>query len=59
MLLGVGVKTAVLGPIETMRFLTLPREKQVDAVEYHRQWQSSLERDTFFDQVFGEAVQAS
>ena len=49
--------TAVLGPIETMRFLTLPREKRVDAVAYHRQWQESLDRDTFYDQVFGAAAQ--
>ena len=49
--------TAVLGPIETMRFLTLPREKRVDSVESHRQWQESLDRDTFYAQVFGTVAQ--
>jgi len=49
--------TAVLGPIETMRFLALPREKRIDSVERHRQWQESLDRSAFYDQVFGEASQ--
>ncbi len=44
---------AVLGPVETVRFLTLPRERRLDAVRRHRQWQASLNRDQFFDQVFG------
>lgn len=42
-----------LGPIETTRFLTLPRAKRVDSVKRHRQWQDSLDKDHFFDQVFG------
>lgn len=50
--------TAVLGPIETMRFLALPREKQIDSVKRHRQWQESLDRDTFYDQVFGGTAQS-
>ncbi len=49
--------TAVLGPIETMRFLTLPREKRIDSVEQHRQWQESLDRNIFYDQVFNTAAQ--
>ena len=49
--------TAVLGPLETTRFLTLPREKRVDAIEQHRQWQETLDRDTFYDQVFGTTAQ--
>ena len=42
-----------LGPIETARFLALPRRRRLDAVRRHRQWQDSLDQDRFFDQVFG------
>lgn len=42
-----------LGPIETARFLTLPQPQRIDSVARHRQWQESLDRDHFFDQVFG------
>ena len=42
-----------LGPVETIRFLTLPRRRRLDSVTRHRQWQDSLDKDRFFDQVFG------
>ncbi len=42
-----------LGPIETARFLTLPRHRRLDSVRRHRQWQDSLDKVRFFDQVFG------
>lgn len=42
-----------LGPVETTRFLTLPRQRRLGSVERHRQWQASLNKDQFFDQVFG------
>jgi hypothetical protein len=42
-----------LGPVETTRFLNLPRRRLLDSVERHRQWQDSLDKDRFFDQVFG------
>lgn len=41
-----------LGPIETARFLALPRQQIPDAVEWHRQWQSTLDAEAFFDDVF-------
>ena len=41
-----------LGPVETVRFLTLPRQKRLDSVARHRRWQSSLDKDAFFRQVF-------
>ena len=43
-----------LGPIETTRFLALPRQRRLDSVTRHRLWQDGLDRDRFFDQVFGE-----
>lgn len=44
---------ATLGPVETARFLTLPRRRRLDSVIRHRRWQESLDKDRFFDQVFG------
>ena len=42
-----------LGPVETMRFLSLPVKKKVESVKRHRIWQSKLEKDKFFNAVFG------
>ncbi len=42
-----------LGPVETVRFLTLPRRQRLESVEWHRQWQATLDQEQFFDQVFG------
>ncbi len=41
-----------LGPVETMRFLTLPRPQRLEAVKRHQQWQETLPQNQFFDQVF-------
>jgi hypothetical protein len=41
-----------LGPIEAARFLALPRHKMPEAVEWHRQWQATLDAETFYDEVF-------
>ena len=45
-----------LGPVEMTRFITLPRRRLLDSVRRHRQWQASLDKDWFFDQVFGAVV---
>jgi hypothetical protein len=42
-----------LGPVETTRFLSLPAKKRVDAVKRHRRWQATLDKERFFDEVFG------
>jgi hypothetical protein len=42
-----------LGPVEATRFLALPRERPLDAVQRHRAWQDSLDQETFFQEVFG------
>lgn len=42
-----------LGPVETARFLTLPRRRRVESVRRHRQWQARLDQTRFFDEVFG------
>ena len=41
-----------LGVTETTRFLALKHEGLMDSVEWHRQWQKSLDRNEFFDDVF-------
>ena len=43
-----------LGPVEATRFLTLPQQRRMDSVTRHRLWQEGLDRDGFFDQIFGE-----
>jgi hypothetical protein len=48
-----------LGPIETARFLTLPRQRRLDSVTRHRGWQDSLDENQFFDLVFGEDVSSA
>jgi hypothetical protein len=45
-----------LGPIETARFLALPRQRRLDSVRRHRQWQTSLDKDQFFAQVFNREI---
>ncbi|GAB6163054.1 hypothetical protein JCM12298_22140 [Desulfothermus naphthae] len=42
-----------LGPIETFRFLNQPRKKRIERVKRHREWQKMLDKDKFFDNVFG------
>ncbi len=45
-----------LGPVETTRFLALPRRPLLDSVEWHRQWQATLDADSFFAEVFSPEV---
>jgi hypothetical protein len=42
-----------LGPVETARFLTLPRGRRLESVRRHREWQANLDPQEFFDLVFG------
>lgn len=44
-----------LGPVETARFLSLPRARFADYVQWRRQWQDSLDPEQFFDEVFEPA----
>ncbi|MBK7202248.1 MAG: hypothetical protein WAW03_07715 [Anaerolineae bacterium] len=52
---GLEALMTALGPIETARFLNLPRSRFPDYVEWHRQWQTRLSPQPFFDEVFGPA----
>jgi len=40
------------GAVETNRFLSLMKSRDIDSVKRHRAWQSKLEKDVFFDAVF-------
>ncbi len=52
------LKTAIqalmekLGPLETFRFLSLPHKQRMESVKRHQRWQSELEQEEFFDEVF-------
>ena len=50
---GLEALMTALGPVETARFLSLPRSRYADYVEWHRQWQAELDPQQFFDDVFG------
>ena len=41
-----------LGPVETIRFLNLPRKKRLESVKRHREWQKTLDKEKFFEEVF-------
>ena len=41
-----------LGPLETLRFLNLPRESRVESVKRHQEWQKRLDKKQFLDDVF-------
>ena len=43
-----------LGPIETTRFLNIYQDRErVEGVKRHREWQKTLNKDKFFDEIFG------
>ncbi len=41
-----------LGIMEATRFLTIKRESRLESMDRHRLWQSELDKDTFFDEIF-------
>ncbi|MCX6050254.1 MAG: hypothetical protein NT075_34585 [Chloroflexi bacterium] len=50
---GLKALTDALGPVEALRFLTIPHAKRLESVKRHQLWQKALEQKVFFDQVFG------
>ena len=50
---GIEALMRALGPVETARFLALPRYRYADYVEWHHQWQETLDPTQFLEQVFG------
>lgn len=41
-----------LGIMEATRFLTLKHQGHLESVERHRLWQSGLDKEAFFDEIF-------
>ncbi len=41
-----------LGPVEAIRFINMPRKKRMESVKRHREWQKTLSKQQFFDEVF-------
>jgi len=48
------VLMGTLGPVETIRFLSLPEKKRTESVKRHREWQAQLEKEQFFNEVLGD-----
>jgi len=51
---GINILMKELGPVETARFLNIPRNKRVESVKRHRDWQKTLNKDEFLNDIFGE-----
>ncbi|MBI5970182.1 MAG: hypothetical protein HY884_03405 [Deltaproteobacteria bacterium] len=51
---GVDALLKELGPIEAIRFINMPREKRVESVKRHKQWQKLLDKEGFFNEVFAK-----
>jgi hypothetical protein len=51
---GISALHRVLGPVGTRRFMSITRIKNEDSVIRHRKWQEKLDKNDFFDKVFGQ-----
>ena len=49
----IGALIQELGPVETARFVNLPRQKRLESVKRHRQWQKNIDKDMFMKEIFG------
>lgn len=49
---GVAALLNKLGPIDAIRFFNLSRTDRTESVKWHRDWQSKLDKNKFFDEVF-------
>jgi hypothetical protein len=49
---GISILFKELGPVETTRFLNIPRKKRLESVKRHRLWQKSLDNDKFIKELF-------
>ena len=43
-----------IGPVETIRFINIPRKRKLESVRRHRECQKMLDKEKFFDEVFIE-----
>ncbi len=49
---GIAVLLKELGPVETTRFLNVPRKKRLESVKRHREWQKALDKNEFLKELF-------
>lgn len=49
----IGILLEKLGTTDTNRFLSLKSSQRLDSVVRHQAWQKTLNKDAFFDEVFG------
>jgi len=54
----VGALIRGIGPIEAGRFLALPRVQRLESVQRHQQWQETLDKTEFFEQIFGPSLKS-
>ena len=45
-----------LGPVETNRFLSLPAQKRLESVKRRHLWQTTLDKEKFFNEIFQSSV---
>ncbi len=41
-----------LGYTDAIRFLSLPKERKMESIERHRDWQNTLDKDKFYNDIF-------
>ncbi|NIA30989.1 MAG: hypothetical protein GWP06_13880 [Actinobacteria bacterium] len=41
-----------LGPLETSRFINLPKKLRVESVKRHQKWQKTIDKNKFLDEIF-------
>ena len=51
---GIEILFRELGNVDAIRFLAIPRVKRIESVKQHKDWQQTLNKDTFFDEIFGD-----
>ncbi len=49
-----GILIKELGPVEAIRFITMPKIKRMESIKRHREWQKMLNKNSFFNDVFAE-----
>lgn len=49
---GITALLSELGPVETARFLNISKDKRIESVKRHREWQKNLDKNDFFNEVF-------
>ncbi len=52
LLKGVTILLKELGPVETTRFLNMPRKKRLESVKRHREWQKGLKKKEYMEKLF-------